>query len=214
MKNWKLFLLCMLALEPLRAQSWQEIFHQDKTQITYLTQQVTLLETYGKLAKKGYDISREGLGAVLDLKARSYNLHQGYYQRLATVSTTVLHDSRTVGIVTLQAQVLRAYHRCMILLDSHPQVSWLRTCTVKVFGQLMTTSARELGSLKDLTQGRTFSLSTEERLQRIDALYQQAERAYGFARHFVQEVSILLAQGTLEASASRVMESLYANPRP
>src|SRR5690349_4506528 len=103
-----LFSLC----SSLCAQTYDEWFHQKKTQIKYWMEQIAAYQVYAGYLQKGYNVARKGLNTISSLKNGEFNLHQAFFSSLSKINPAIQHYSRIADIITLQADIIEQYKRC------------------------------------------------------------------------------------------------------
>src|SRR4051812_40101385 len=99
MKLLLLFLAMLLISTVCNAQTWDEWFRQRKTQIKYLEEQIIALQVYGSYLQAGYKIVQGGLSTIHDIKNGDFNIHKDYFSSLKHVNASIMHNSKTVGVV-------------------------------------------------------------------------------------------------------------------
>ena len=66
----------LLTVHPTYCQRLKEWIQQDKTQKEYLTEQIAQLKIYLELTEKGYNIAKEGLTVIGEIKRGEFKLHK------------------------------------------------------------------------------------------------------------------------------------------
>src|SRR5689334_22182895 len=80
------------------AQTFDEWFQQDKTQIRYLEEQVLALKAFGKLIDKGYGIATKGLREIDATKRSDYRQHEAFIRSLWAVNNHLKGYARIAAI--------------------------------------------------------------------------------------------------------------------
>ncbi len=205
----KLFLLMLLPLLSARAaqaQTWDEWFKQKKTQIKYLTQQIAALETYGSYLKKGYAIVDKGLGNIKDLTGGELGLHTDYYQSLKVVNPMVKDSPKATAIMQYLMVIPGQLDQIRKLpgLNADGQ-AYINRVIAEVLDECQA-DAQELQLV--ITSGQA-EMKDDERLKRLDHLYNRAKDKYGFTLFFRGQVQTLLLQKAGERQSLQTLKNYY-----
>ena len=194
----------------LHAQTWEEWFKQKKTQIKYLTQQVAALQVYEGYVSKGYQIAKGGLHTIGDIKNGEFTLHETFFSSLAHINPSLQHYSRIADIIALQLNINKQYRRCYESVNQSSEMSNNELTYIhSVFAALLDNSANDISNLITLLTDGQFKLEDNERLQRIDAIYENMLHKYGFAQTFSRQVNILTLNRQKEGVETSSLQSLY-----
>ena len=211
MKKTILFLIVLFgSIVSLYAQTYDEWFRQKKTQLTYLAQQIAAYQVYADYLNKGYDIAKQGLTAISDLKNGEFNLHQAFFSSFSKINPAIQHYSRIADIITLQAAVLAEYKsgyknaQQSQMLNSN-EIEYIYS----VFTALLDDCANDIALLISLTTDNQLQLHDDERLQRIDAIYNDMQSKYLFAKSFNNESTTLVISRQKEQSETSKLKTLY-----
>ena len=191
------------------AQTFSEWFKQKKTQEKYLTQQIAALQVYIGYAKKGYRIARESLTAISDFRNGEFDLHKGYFSSLKNVNPSVKHYSKVAGIVALQMEIIRGYHKAYRQITQYNaftgnELSYIR----QAFGRLLDDCADVIDDLITLITSGELEMKDDERLKRIDILYGAMQDNYSFLRYFGNQTLLMAVSRLKEENDVNVIRSL------
>jgi len=192
----------------LQAQTWSEWFSQRKTQRKYLIEQLAALKLYAGYLKKGYEISRSGLTFIKDASQGELDLHGAFFASLKRVSPLVRNYGKLAGIIQMQLDISRALRA----LDNLPQMDEAQQRYIsRVSDQVRAENQANLEELAlVITSGRV-ELSDDQRLIRIDRLYEQMEQKVSFTFSFAGAVRTLISQRKREMESIKQMEEWYEN---
>ncbi len=191
MKGICLVILLMVSLTPY-AQTWNEWFRQKKTQIQYLTQQVAGLQIYAEHLNKGYKIAKSGLQTVGDLKNGELDLHRTFVKSLSKVNPVIGKDFRIAAIIAFQVNISQQYQKCLNKAVGGGMITTAELGYVRsVFANLLDGCGKEIDDLVAVTTDDQFQLSDDERLKRLESIYQSMKEKYQFTESFCNEVSEL-----------------------
>lgn len=175
-----------------KAQTFSEWFQQKKTQTKYLTTQIAELEIYLGYVKKGYKIVSSGLNTVQNIKNGEFTLHDLYYTSLELVNPHIRNSPKTMDIVYHQKYILKATSALKDLLRTTEQLSAKqKTYFIGCINRLLEDVEKVRQELIDLTSDKTLQLTDNERLERLNALYERSTSQFVFTQQFASEVSTL-----------------------
>jgi len=204
-----LFLLGMLATTT-QAQTFAEWFKQKKTQKKYLVQQIAALQVYIGYAQKGYSIAKEGLNAIGDFKRGEFNLHSGYFNSLKSVNPKIKQYAKVADIMAMQVTIIQSYGR----IRRHVRESGAFNgeeldYIMRVLGRLLDDCENTLDELITVTTDGNPEMKDDERLKRIDILYEDMTDKYTFSQSFHKETMVLAASRIKENNDVRTSRALY-----
>jgi hypothetical protein len=197
----KLIIIVLLAIcaRGTKAQTFEEWFQQKKTQRKYLLQQIAALQIYMGYLQKGYSIAKKGLTAIGDFKNDEFNLHSEYFNSLKNVNPKIKNYSRVTDIISFQVKIVKTYHKTYLLAKKSnafnvDEIAYL----FRVFSRLLDDCTVTIDELITQTTSGKLEMKDDERLERIDVLYNDMQDKYTFAKSFSNQ--------TIELAASRVKE--------
>lgn len=192
----------------LHAQTWSEWFSQKKTQRKYLLEQLAALKAYAGYLKKGYEIGRSGLSFIKDASQGELDLHVSFFSSLKKVNPVISNYVKVAGIIRMQLNIskaLGAIAKMQGIDESHQRYISM------VINQVRTESKTDLDELLLLITSGRLELTDDERLVRIDRLYQEMEQKVNFTLSFADGARLLLAQRRSELETIHKMEEWYEN---
>lgn len=107
MKEAILLLMGILIGQLVMAQTFNEWFRQNHTQLKYLVEQIAALRGYNGALRAGYSIARDGLDTIRDIREDDYDLHSGHFSALEMASPGVSEDA-VVGSIRQYCALLPA----------------------------------------------------------------------------------------------------------
>ncbi|MDQ0966850.1 hypothetical protein QFZ20_002253 [Flavobacterium sp. W4I14] len=201
-------MLVFLSADQLHAQTWSEWFSQKKMQKKYLIEQIAALKLYATYLKKGYEMGSSGLNLIRDAGKGELDLHSAFFSALKTVSPLVKKNVRIAEILEMQITISKIFsdlsnlqnlsdanHRYIDLVSSN----LLEDCTQDLEALLLV-----------ITSGRV-ELTDDERMLRIDQLYQNMQQKKIFTARFSALVQSLDRDRLLEIKNIKEMEVRYGN---
>lgn len=204
------FTLIFMGVAPLQAQTFSEWWRQKKTQKKYLLQQIAALQVYIGYARKGYDIAKDGLIFIGDLKDGEVNLHAGYFRSLEKVNPHIREYARIGDMIALEYRMTRDYSQTLKQLRQSgafqgEELDYL----VRVFGKVLEDSSNTLDKLIAVSTDGALEMSDDARLERIDLLYKRMTEHDTFFREFRKACTLLAATRLKEMDDIRTSELLY-----
>lgn len=200
--------MSILAL-PLKAQNWNEWFRQKKTQKQYLIQQIAALKVYAGYLKEGYDIAKKGLGMIGDIKGGNFGDHQDYFASLKAVSPAVRNSPKLSAIVRLQSETVKESER---LRDMARESEWFSSNEVRyiisVHENMMRLTDQCMHEVRVVITDDASQMTDDERLSRVDLLYEKVKEQHAFIRSFYGAASLLIMQRSHENFEGTLSEQL------
>ena len=193
-----------------KAQTWNEWFRQKKTQKQYLLQQIAALKVYVKYLKKGYDISKKGLKIVGDIKDGNFNDHSIYFQSLKLVNPSIKMTPKVSLIISYQAKIIEDFRKlndeCRSNNNnlSNEEVQYVSS----VYINLLERCEDSIAELNSVITDNASQMKDEERIGRIEAIYDDMKDKYAFTRSFCNSTRMLVMERDKEQSEIHTSEKL------
>ncbi|ALL08772.1 hypothetical protein AQ505_12875 [Pedobacter sp. PACM 27299] len=181
----------LITVQLSQGQTFGEFFNQKKTQKRYLLEQIAALQVYIGYAKKGYDIASSGLQTVRDITSGEFNLHSGFINSLKLVSPAVRKNYKVIEIIDYQIRISKAFASVKYNdLLSLPNQSYVGD----VQSQVILDCGNDLEELLLIITSGKIKMRDEERLKRLDKLYDSMIDKYAFTMDFIGQVNTLIRQ--------------------
>lgn len=181
------------------AQTFDEWFHQKKTQIKYLLQQIAANEVYIGYLRKGYKIAESGLKAINDIKHGDFNLYNDYFNSLKTVNPKVKDIAEVAVIIALQMQIIKQARDAINAIQSANQFTSTEIEYVQnVFNHLLDECSMDFNVLIDVVTSGITEMTDDERIKRIDEIYSDMQEKFYFSKSFSSEAKLLSLQRSME----------------
>ena len=202
------FGLC-LWMSCVQAQTWNEWFRQKKTQKKYLIQQIAALKVYLKYLKEGYDVAKKGLGMIGDINDGNFNDHSTYFASLSLVNPSIKQSGKIALIANMQQQIMSEFRKldkeCReneYLTDD--ELEYVRD----VYSNMLVKCEESISELNTIITDHSSQLKDDERIERIDLIYEDMSDKRDFARSFSNSTRIIMAQRLREKSEVVTQEKL------
>lgn len=187
------------------AQTYAEFFRQKKTQQKYLIEQLAALKVYADYLKKGYDIASTGLNTVKDFSKGEFNLHQTFISSLKTVSPVIKNNTKVAEIIVMQLEISRAFG---IISTAHFGPATLGYIN-EVKSSLMEDCDTDLEELLLVVTSGRVEMKDDERLRRLDGIYERMLDKRAFVQIFCAEVNLMNMQRNREQQSIDQLKRLY-----
>ncbi|MFE3872228.1 hypothetical protein ACFX5F_13445 [Flavobacterium sp. ZS1P70] len=180
-----------------------------------LLKQIAAFKVYIEYAQKGYSIAKKGLTAISDFKRGELDLHADYFNSLNLINPQIKNYNRVVQIIALQVKILNSCNRTIRHINQNDLFHGSEVAYIKrVLDRLITdcdTAVDEL--INVLTQGK-LEMKDDERLERIDKLYQSMQENYSFCENFSNQTRMMGLSRNAESKdvkTSRVLQGVNKN---
>jgi hypothetical protein len=167
-----LLVLMFSATMNLSAQTFDEWFRQNSTQLKYLEVQIAALQAYSVVLRAGYRIAAEGLGGIGSIELADTTIHANYFSSLELVSPAVRGDPRV-------AEVLAYCKDVPVLADRIAALGLELGATVAE--NLRAACDEDLAWLNEVLTDGDLELTDSDRLRLIGTLYSNAKGRYAFS---------------------------------
>lgn len=153
-----------------------------------LAEQIVLLEVYKGYLKTGYKIARNGLNLISGFTNGEFSLYKVFFGSLKTVNPNVRKYAKVAGIIAMQLKIVKAQNRLRKGVTEagvfgEEELEHIRN----VLQRLMEACGQSLDELITLTTNGELEMRDDERLQRIDELYEDMLVHYKFSQAYSLE---------------------------
>ncbi len=212
MKRLFILVLFVILSSGTKAQTFAEWFHQSATQKKYLLQQIAGLQLYIGYIQKGYSIAKQGLNTISYIKHGEFNLHKDYFNSLKEVNPKIKNYSKVADIILLQMNIVKVYKEAARQIKQSKSFSASEITYINsVFERLLDDCTKTIDELITVTTSGQLEMKDDERLKRIDRLYNDMQTNYVFVQSFSDEAKLLAASRTREQNniqSSRIINGL------
>jgi len=207
-----MMLICIMVLSSfhLRAQTFNEWFRQKKTQREYLIKQIALLQQYIGYAKKGYDIAQKGLGTISQIKNGDLKIHQVFFNALKEVNPSFANYPKAADIISsvvsmnaLCNKALRDFYASDFVGQDN------RDYAQRVLGNIKAENKGVVDDLLLVASSGHLQLSDDQRLSRIDQLYNTVKDREAFVSSFISQLRMLVRQRHSDMQEVEMQRIMY-----
>lgn len=193
-----------------KAQNFDEWFRQKKTQKKYLIQQIAALQVYIGYAQTGCAIAKEGLDIIGNLKEGELSLHTGYFNSLKNVNPEIRQYANVSDIMAIQAKIVQRCKQTRLRAQGSNLFNTEEKDYIgRVLDRLLDDCANVLDELLSVATDGKLEMTDNERLERIDMLYQNMMRQYTFSQSFGNETLLMAMSRIKESNETENVRSLY-----
>lgn len=210
MKKYILLTLFILTASVSEAQTFAELFKQKKTQKKYLLQQIAALHIYTQYIEKGYAIVSGGLHIIGAVKNGELNLHTAFFHSLKNVNPKIEHYTKVTDIMLLQTNIAGDCKRTFRWLSHNDNFNKQELAYIhRVFERLLDDGLATMDALMMVVTPGRLEMKDNERLERINRLYNDMQQQYIFSKKFTHEVQWIAAYREKERNSIRTSYDLH-----
>lgn len=212
-----LFILLLSAFaSTVKAQTFDEWFKQKKTQKKYLIQQIAALKVYTGYLQKGYLIARNGLNTISNIKNGELHLHDAFFNSLMNVNPNIRNVTKVSDIIRMQVKIVQTYNRSVKHAQAsngfcNDEIRYIK----RVYSRLINDCTATIDELITVITDNKLTMKDDERIKRIDALYEEMQDNYSFTKSFSSQTMMLASariQETNDIQNSRKLSGLSPTP--
>ncbi|MBS1915565.1 MAG: hypothetical protein JST87_04760 [Bacteroidetes bacterium] len=188
------------------AQGLSNFFSQKEADIKYMLAQIADLDIYISEAEKGYDIAKKGLTIIGELKKGEFDLHNTFFTSLKNVNPAITNYSKVADIISYEISIVGSFKKILQLKNiSVSEINYLQ----KVYANMSIECSKALSVLLGIITIGTFEMADNERMHRIDLLYEDMKDKNAFVQSFYSDALMLSIQRQNELSENELLKKLY-----
>jgi hypothetical protein len=192
------------------AQGTGGLFNQQSSKRKLMVQQIAYLEVYLQEIKRGYRIADQGLETAHELKGGTFSLHTDYLNSLQQVNPVIAGNPKGKAISDLQQLLLRLFNTEIAWQQKEKQFSAGELAYLqKVSDNIRKESNRDLDELLQVLTPGKLQLTDQQRLERLDHLYESMKDKYAFAGSFTTKCRKVAMERKQAAQEKLQMKKLY-----
>jgi len=193
-------------------ESHAQIFAQKKTRRELLLQQIAALKVYTGYLQKGYEIAKNGINTITDIKHGDFDLHTIFFNSYNIVNPAVLKYAKVPAILSYADGIDKTCKEAMINVVNDQNFSQEENEYLKrVLNTLLDKSAQVISELKLITSDNLLEMKDDERIEWIGRMYDDIKDKCVFVQSFSKGAHVLLAQrinNVTEISNSRALNGI------
>jgi len=181
-------------------------------QVTEKLKQIVKLRVYIAQLEKGYNVVERGLKTIGDIKNGHLVLDEGFFSGLKSINPNIRNYSKAADIVTMNYSILGQFNSTIVVVRSSKMYSVDEQVYINnVFKQLTAGCADIIADLNKIIIQGEFEMSDDERIRRIDLLFNGMLDRYSFCRFFSDEVKVLVLNKGRERRGAATLRLLNGN---
>jgi hypothetical protein len=210
MKTLIMIVTCLIISLSGKTQTWDEWFRQKKTQRKYLLEQIAKLQIYLGYVKKGYDIARDGLVLIGDIKNADFSIHRIFFGRLKTVNPAIRRYGKVAEIIVMQSKMISKYKSqfskfSQSELLSENEVDYIYGVLTNIINQ----ATADIDLLTEIIENDKLEMSDDERIERIDDLHKNMAEKHKALFSLIDHISLLIHQRQAQTIDLKRLKNLY-----
>lgn len=191
-------------------QTWEEWWEQKETQIKYLKEQIVALQAYSKVVNKGYDIAKDGLDIIGQIKKGDFDLHSEKFLLLMLVNPLIANSERVKEAFNLTSDINAAISAILKKLKEGDELTSNEINYIKkVLIRLKERAANSLQEIIKLSSSYSYELSDDERVKRINGHQIELEDQLSFTWSFQSQIQLLVLQRIKERKSVSSTRNQY-----
>lgn len=192
------------------AQTWNEWFKQKKTQKKYLVKQIALLRLYLGYLKKGYEIADKGLTTIHNIKNGDFNLHRDFFGSLKNVNPHIANSAKVADIIAFQVYIIQGIKRVNNFCknNEHFTPEEIRYVAA-VYSNMLFLCDASISELLMIIRPNETEMKDDERLKRIDTLYDDMLDKHAFVQSFDNDVRLIAKERERELRSIELLRKQY-----
>ncbi|HMR55863.1 MAG TPA: hypothetical protein PKC10_01005 [Cyclobacteriaceae bacterium] len=192
------------------AQTWDEWFKQKKTQKKYLAKQIVLLRLYLGYLKKGYEIADKGLTTIHNIKNGDFNLHRDFFGSLKNVNPHIKNTAKVADIIAFQVYIIQNIKRVNNFCKNNEYFTPEEIRYVAaVYSNMLFLCDASISELLTIIRSNETEMKDDERLVRIDKLYDDMLDKHAFVQSFDSDVRLIARERERETRSVERMHKQY-----
>lgn len=189
-----------------RAQTFDEWFRQNSTQIKYLGIQIGFLVIQDVAVNHGNSIWKAGLGAIGNFTGTELGLHTAYVSSLRAVDPVIKADPGVAQIGVMAAEIIAAWKE---LPGLNGLTGSERSYVGAVKNEVLAACDGDLAELDLVLGPGKVSMTDDERWMRLHRIWASMREADDFTRGFGARVRLLVGERLQELQGIQRLKAVY-----
>jgi hypothetical protein len=153
--------------------------------IETMATQLAKLELYLQELKQGYSIVQKGLNTISEIKKGDLDLHSRFFNSLTDVKPAIKNWGKVADIVAMEIQILQgtvttANQFAQTGTFSQTDLAYISS----VYSNLKSLTLTDIDEVTGLITDGNWQMSDDERMSRIDQLFNRVREKYVFLHSF------------------------------
>lgn len=180
--------------------TFKEVWHQKKTQRKYHEEQLAAMKAHLDNLRKGVDVLYRGWTTIENIKRGDFNLHRDFFGSFKQVNPHLAKSAKVADIIAFQVMVLRDMRKVRSFCQENDQFTAEEVrYAAALYTNMVFLCDASISELLLVLRSRDAEMNDDERLVRIDRLYEEMQDKRTFARVFAYETVRLSRERSREA---------------
>jgi hypothetical protein len=168
-------------------------------QIKVYLQQIAANKAYIELLQKGYQVVKKGWKTIGDIKQAHFTLDGDFFKSLEAINPKVKNYAKVAASIVLLNSAKKQIQNLSSDIDANSLFSADEKDYVsKVGANVQSECAIQFAMLQTMITDSQLKMSDDERIKRIEIVYEAAVDVYSFVNSFASDVKRLVLQKTKE----------------
>ena len=180
-----------------------------QSDIQAMLKQIALLAVHVRELENAIEIARDGLTTINEIKHGEFNLHNIFFSSLQSVNPAVAKYSRIAVIIADQVSIVSDFKSLLQRLKSNREITTSELSYVEsIYSNMTDECSKTLADLIAVTTNGSLEMTDDERIKRIDLIYDDMNDKYAFSSQFTSNAVKLLSERTNDEHDLRILKSL------
>ncbi|MBV4359075.1 hypothetical protein [Pinibacter aurantiacus] len=190
----KLIVIILMAILAIQAKATAQ-----NQQIKVYLQQIAANKAYIELLQKGYQIVKKGWKTIGDIKQVHFTMDGDFFKSLEAINPKVKNYAKVAASIVLLNSTKKQIQNLSNAVNTNNLFSASEKDYVSNVGtNVQSECVTQFDILQTIITDSQLKMSDDERIKRIEAVYDAAADVYSFVNAFVSDVQILVLQKTKE----------------
>jgi hypothetical protein len=184
--------------------------HAQSSKVTYELQQIAKLGILLQELKQGYSIVQTGLTTIGQIKKGDFDLHSLFFSSLSTVNPAIKNWGKVGDIIAMQVQILLGCATTLPQIVSSGNYNSSDLSYIQaVYSNLKDLTLKDIDELTGIVTDGQWQMSDDQRMSRIDQLFNRVSSKYTFLRAFANRILNQIQMRTQEKGSLQNLGKLF-----
>jgi hypothetical protein len=160
--------------------------------------------------KKGYEIADKGLTTIHNIKNGDFNLHRDFFGSLKNVNPHIKNSAKVADIIAFQVYIIQNIKRVNNFCKTNEYFTPEEIRYVAaVYSNMLFLCDASISELLTIIRSNETEMKDDERLVRIDKLYDDMLDKHAFVQSFDSDVRLIARERERETRSVERMHKQY-----
>ncbi len=180
------------ASHPASGQNWDEWFHQEWTQGEYHKQQIGGLWLFLEKVSDGLQVVGKGLTTISNITNGELNLHRDFFGSRQNVNPSINNAIDFIEVINFQMSIVRQMNKLYAQCRNNPSLSADEILYIeRVHRNFLILTDANISELLKILRPGDLAMSDDERMDRLDKIYDEMKDQRSFVNAFSNEAQML-----------------------